>query len=135
MKDNALYLSGKITGLPTRRYRDKFTTAQRKYERQGFKVINPVNVRPFLGLSNWICYMIADVRQLLNCRAIVLLHDWHDSRGARIEVAIAILTRKVIIVDRALPEKRIDKSLLELINEIAFKQVIECVNTERRLQK
>lgn len=43
--------------------------------------------------------MIADIYQLLKCNAILLQPDWVDSKGANIEVIVAILTRKQIIIE------------------------------------
>lgn len=99
--NKTLYISGKITGLPMPAVLSKFKAAQSRYERTGLKVINPLNVKPLFNRPFWFCYMIADIRQLLKCDTIVLLSDWHDSKGARIELVIAIVARKQIIVDRS----------------------------------
>jgi hypothetical protein len=126
-----LYLSGKITGLPTPSYQEKFKAAQRKYERHGFKVVNPIYIKPLFGRPSWLCYMIADVWQLLSCKTIVMLYDWHDSRGARIELMVAILLRKQIIVDR--PVRQIDT--IKEIQDATWAGFVEEHKLENRLRR
>lgn len=43
--------------------------------------------------------MIPCIIALLRCDAILLQPDWIDSKGAKIELSIAILTNKKIITE------------------------------------
>lgn len=84
-----IYLSGKISGITFSEAERKFIYFEKNLTNKGFTVVNPLKIEPFLGLNLWICYMIADIWQMLKCDAVILLPDWEDSRGARIECRIA----------------------------------------------
>jgi hypothetical protein len=111
-----IYISGKITGLLIEEYNANFENTEQhvlgKYKKvvtfkqgggylcsflQPPKVINPLNIKPFLGIKTWHGYMINDVRALLKCDSIYMMDNWNESRGARIEFAIALLTKKKIL--------------------------------------
>jgi hypothetical protein len=113
-----IYISGKISGLSESEYTANFRNTEKhvkeKYKRkvtfkisgggghmatfyQKPKVVNPLNIKPFLGIKNWHCYMIPDIYNLLKCDAIYMMDNWSQSRGARIELAIALLTKKKIL--------------------------------------
>ena len=99
-KVKKIYLSGKITGLSEKEYKQQFRWAEDEVRYQsGFgriKIINPLNIVPFLGIRSWLCFMIADIFQLLKCDEIYMLKNWRDSRGARVELMVAILSKKKI---------------------------------------
>ena len=93
-----VYLSGKITNLPE-------SVAEKHFEKGGehavkylktirqvenAEIINPMRVRPFMGLRNWLCYMISDIRVMKQCDTVYHLHNWHDSPGATIEHYVAL---------------------------------------------
>ena len=93
-----IYISGKISGLSESEYTENFrnTESYLRFER-GFKnIVNPLKIKPFLGIKSWRCYMIADIHQLLKCDAIYMMDNWHNSKGARLELAIALLFKKKI---------------------------------------
>lgn len=79
-----VYLAGKITGDPD--YREKFQRVQEELEKKRYIVLNPA-VLP-AGMSNeeymTICFAMLSVADML-----VLLPDWKDSPGARLERAYA----------------------------------------------
>lgn len=83
-----VYISGKITGLPLDRVREKFAKAERQIEAFGHTPVNPLNN----GLppeAAWEEQMVASIGLLFKCDAIYMLPDWGDSTGARIENNIA----------------------------------------------
>lgn len=96
-----VYFSGKINGLELREAKNNFALAIAEFEflfrGSVSRSINPFNIKPLLGIEKYWCYMIADIFQLLKCDTIYMLNNWKDSRGAKIELAIAILTRKKIL--------------------------------------
>lgn len=111
-----IYISGKMSGLSIEEYNANFKNTEQhvlgKYEKvvtvkqvggyscsfyQPPKVINPLNIKPFLGIKTWHGYMVNDVLQLLKCDAIYMQNNWTESRGAKIEFAIALLTKKKIL--------------------------------------
>ena len=67
-----IYIAGKITGDPN--YREKFTEVAKELRQRGDSVMNPA----CLSEDKEFC-----------CDATVLLPDWQDSRGARIELQTA----------------------------------------------
>lgn len=83
-----IYISGPITGVPD--YADKFNHAQNeltvKYPTA--TLINPLFVEhpPF---ADWIDYMKADIKALLDCNAIYMMKGWQKSKGATLEFIIA----------------------------------------------
>jgi len=85
-----IYLSGKITGLEIKAVTEKFKWHQTFLELKGFKVINPIQISKDLPKeSTWKAYMVNDISHLIDCDAIFLLKDWGQSKGSRIEYAIA----------------------------------------------
>ena len=86
-----IYLSGKISGLHPEDARQNFLFAEREIFTLHIpgEVVNPFNIRPFLGIRTWICYMITDIRELSTCTHAAFMYNWRDSRGAVIEYFFA----------------------------------------------
>jgi hypothetical protein len=86
MKADKIYISGKIMGDPN--FKQKFLSAENDLIRAGWKdIINPTK----LGEEEtWEKYMIRDIEIIFGCTAIYMLSDWKQSRGARIEHAVAM---------------------------------------------
>lgn len=80
-----VYISGKITGDAD--YKQKFANAEETARAVGFEVFNPARV-PDEG-KPWEWYMKRDIKELMDCDAILLLKDWEESKGARLEAYIA----------------------------------------------
>lgn len=99
-----IYISGKISGISEKEYTENFYFADLELSKQysGLykisSVINPLDIKPFLGIKSWTCYMINDLRALRKCTHIALMYNWKDSKGACIEhfVGKFILKLKVI---------------------------------------
>jgi len=85
-----IYISGKITGLPIEEAKENFAKAEAILKEHGHEVINPMTLVPYSPELTWKDYMIKDIDALMDCEAITMLTNWGDSRGARIERAIAI---------------------------------------------
>jgi hypothetical protein len=95
---NTIYISGKISGLPTEVYEFRFSIAENELINSGYEnIINPLHIKPLFGIRKYWFHMLADVHQLLKCDTIYLKNDWADSRGARIELIVALLTGKQIM--------------------------------------
>ena len=80
-----VYISGKITGDAD--YKKKFANAEEMARAVGFEVFNLARV-PDEG-KPWEWYMKQDIKELMDCDAILLLKGWEESRGARLEAYIA----------------------------------------------
>lgn len=80
-----IYIAGKITGLPLQEADDKFQKAENDLHFLGLKVINPLK----LGIPHswsW-SQQIDECKRVINerAKAIYLLRDWKESKGAREE--------------------------------------------------
>lgn len=82
-----LYLAGPMTGYDDLNF-PQFHHVAGQLRALGFDVVNPaeINVDP---KSGWQDCMRADIQQLVTCRAIALLPNWQQSRGACLEHHIA----------------------------------------------
>jgi len=89
-KNDVVYISGPMTGHVAFNY-PAFNAMEEKLKaRIGCTVLNPArnfNGDPTHERSE---YMALDIRHVLNSTALVVLPGWVFSRGANLEVAIAI---------------------------------------------
>lgn len=83
-----IYISGKITDLPTEECTAKFEQAERQIEAFGHEPVNPLKNGLPAG-STWEEHMSRDIYVLLQCDGIYMLKGWNDSKGSRIEAYIA----------------------------------------------
>ena len=86
-----IYISGKITGLPIKAVTKKFKETQNILESKGFQVVNPFELNKNIkkSMPTWMDYMINDISYLFDCDAIYMIENWGQSKGSRIEYAIA----------------------------------------------
>lgn len=86
-----VYISGPVSGLPLDEVRATFAARERALVHAGYKVVNPLEkALKTLGEGKaWEEYMAFDVLLLLGCDLINFLQGWEDSRGSRLEAAIA----------------------------------------------
>ena len=118
MKVDKIYISGKITGLHKyvckRNFEKAIKLAQEWADKENeltvsngilkykcvlnYTIINPLNIKPFLGLKNWLCYMINDIRELRKCNVIAMQPNWMYSKGAVIEYFIAKFILKIKVI-------------------------------------
>ena len=100
---NKIYFSGKITGLDLLEAHQMFQKAEshliQKYD---CEIINPMKEIPYEKGKTWEQYMIDDIKLLFDCDAIYMLENWKESKGARIEFAIAYESSKKIMFADAL---------------------------------
>ncbi|MDY2756465.1 MAG: DUF4406 domain-containing protein [Candidatus Treponema excrementipullorum] len=81
-----IYIAGKITGDP--KYREKFEKVASSLRGHGFSVMNPACLSEDKEFC-WDDYMAITAAMQERCEATVLLPDWQDSKGARIELQTA----------------------------------------------
>lgn len=86
-----MYISGKITGLPISEAKAKFREAEIMLRKIGVNPVNPFTVCEEIESpgTTWAEYMVKDIEALLDCEAIFMLKNWGESKGARVEYAIA----------------------------------------------
>jgi len=84
-----VYISGKITGLDISDAENKFIESADFLEKQGHEPINPFLLSEYHPDKTWKDYMLDDIKGLFDCDAIFMQKDWGQSKGARVEYAIA----------------------------------------------
>lgn len=83
-----VYIAGKVTGLPFEDVFKKFDTAQKKIEQLGYCVINPVAI--VHQDADWQEAMKICISFLPHANFIYALPDYRDSKGASLEVELAV---------------------------------------------
>lgn len=83
-----IYISGKIGNLPIDQVKAKFALAKLHLQDE-YEVISPLDL-PHHHDHSWASYMIENLKALLNCQVIYMLHDWVHSPGAMIEHQFAV---------------------------------------------
>lgn len=92
-----IYISGKITGLKLEDVKYKFKWHAGFLELKGHEPVNPLDIdiilekdpKEYSPKELWDIQMAFDIKELFGCEAIYMLKDWGQSKGARIEYAIA----------------------------------------------
>ena len=96
-----IYLSGPISGMSIETSMANFIEAKKEIfwclDYCHTDIVNPFDIKPFLGLKNWWCYMITDLYALSKCDSVYMLRSWRNSRGACIEHLYAVWNKKTII--------------------------------------
>ena len=82
-----IYIAGKVTGLSTFDLSQKFNSVEQTLTEQGYKVYNPIKI--VLEGTDWEPAMRKCISALIECDEIFMLHDWKQSKGARLEHDIA----------------------------------------------
>lgn len=93
-----LYVAGPMTGYPDHNL-PEFARVTSELKSVGYDVVNP-GERGALDGWSWSDYLRADIPLLLACDAVAVLPGWENSKGARLEVTIAMdLEMPVHLVD------------------------------------
>lgn len=85
-----VYISGRISGLPMDEVTAKFAQAEAEVKAKGATPVNPLNIHTGKGNPEWADHMKADIKAMMDCDALYVLTDWQQSRGAKIEVQLAL---------------------------------------------
>tara|TARA_R110000868_G_scaffold181220_19_gene422138 strand:- start:618 stop:917 length:300 start_codon:yes stop_codon:yes gene_type:complete len=90
MKVKKIYISGKITDLDYLVAYSNFEKAEQVIkEMPNSYSVNPMKIE-HIHDRTWENYMLEDIKALFYCDAIYMLNNWGQSKGARIERAIAL---------------------------------------------
>jgi hypothetical protein len=88
-----IYISGKISDISREREllnMTLFNIVEEKLKEQGYEVFNPASLEVDGG--TWEYYLSRDLLWIVNNRPdLYLLANWQESKGARLEVAMAEL--------------------------------------------
>lgn len=85
--DEAIYLSGPMSGLPGLNY-EVFNAEAARLRALGYTVENPAE-NPDPACRSWEGYMRLALAQMLKCGTLALLPGWAKSKGATIEHRLA----------------------------------------------
>ena len=77
-----------MTGKPDLNF-PAFNNAAAKLRAMGHDVVNPAEFGEEPG-KQWSDYMRKDIRALMDCNHVVVLPGWQASKGAKIEVRLAL---------------------------------------------
>lgn len=104
-----VYISGKITGIEAQAPA-LFEKAENYLFANGIEPINPLKI-PHTHDKTWLSYMKADIIALMNCDAIFMLTNWHQSNGAKIEHLLAIKLGYEVIYEAEVDYNNTNKTL------------------------
>ncbi len=91
MKKKRIYISGKITGLELSEANKNFDLVQSSFSRLNtYKVVNPMREVPYVEGKVYNEYLVDCIKHLIECDTIFMLKNWGQSKGARVERAIAL---------------------------------------------
>lgn len=92
-----IYIAGKISDLPFEEAESHFIFAAGVLESFGHVPLNPCRMFPENPVWDWAEYMLADLRIIwTHADAVLMLDNWKDSKGARLEHHAAELVGKPI---------------------------------------
>ncbi|MEQ1733645.1 MAG: DUF4406 domain-containing protein [Bacteroidia bacterium] len=92
-----VYISGKISGIEEEA-KVLFDATEETLKHLGYDVINPMTL-PHNHDKSWERYMREDLKALLDCDIIFMLHNWKESDGAKFEYSIAMKLGMPIIFE------------------------------------
>lgn len=84
-----VYISGKISGMLYTDAYEKFEAAEKKLIELGYSVVNPMKIEHDHD-KTWEAYMKNDIKAMCDCDTIYMLDNWRESKGANIELKLAI---------------------------------------------
>ena len=87
-KKPKVYISGPITGLEEKVYKNNFNSTELYLTGLGYDVVNPVSYTEDPSWK-WEDYMKRDIKLLVGCDYIYFLEGWQASDGASLEYVIA----------------------------------------------
>ncbi len=84
-----VYIAGPMSGLPELNY-PAFHAAGDELRNHNINSRNPARSAPPNDAPTWADWMRLALRQLIDCRSVLLLPGWRESRGAIIEARLAL---------------------------------------------
>jgi hypothetical protein len=81
-----IYISGPMSNIPLFN-KPAFDEAATQLMRLGYRVLNPAEVK--ISGGEWVDFMRADLKIMMDADMVATLHGWESSRGASLEVYIA----------------------------------------------
>jgi hypothetical protein len=100
MKTKTVFISGKVSGLSPLQAYQNFKSAEMRLvdDKETYKVINPISICKST-YPWWLCMTICLYNLIFKADYIYMLDNWKDSRGAKIEHAVARKIGKEVIYE------------------------------------
>lgn len=86
-----VYISGAIAHHDLQERKEAFGRAARFLDLKGYEPVNPFD-NGLPDEADWREHMRADLEMLLRCDCIYMLQGWELSKGARLELEVAVST-------------------------------------------
>lgn len=105
MTKKRIYIAGCVTDggrLTKADYEEKFYEASGRIFEAGHIPVNPTTL-PHNHARRWQDYMIEALHAMLDCDAVLVLPCWKRSKGATIEVQLALRLGKEVIFENHAP--------------------------------
>lgn len=83
------YLAGPMSGIPECNY-PAFDKTCKILRELGYNISSPHENFPVKDDSRWLECLRHDLRTVTECQGIILMEGWTKSRGARLELHIAL---------------------------------------------
>jgi nucleoside 2-deoxyribosyltransferase len=96
-KKQKIYISGKISGIEEEAYK-LFSKAEELLISQGYEVVNPFKLNHEHD-KTWTSYMRVCIKALCDCDCIYILKNHNESKGALIEIDIAIKLKLEVVLE------------------------------------
>lgn len=91
-----IYISLPITGRSLAEVQKEAQRIKEALEERGYATLSPLDV--YAGTHpTYEDYMAYDIRALLMCDGVCFAHDWHQSKGCRLEHSAAEIYQKQIL--------------------------------------
>jgi hypothetical protein len=100
------YISGAVSRYVKRgkiaEVKQEFQIIEDILTSRGFETCNPFKACPYDPKLTWLDYMRVDIAELMKCDFVIARRDWLLSKGARIEVLLALLLGLPVYSERSI---------------------------------
>ena len=128
------YISGKIgEDNPSPETLAKFKKAEDMLEDKGHEVFNPTSeewqnfllmnwsaAEPLAVIDKYTYILLKDIQKLTKCDAVLVLPDWHQSPGAKVEMMLAMASHKPIYQEA--PNGRLFEVKFDVRKKVYFEE-------------
>jgi hypothetical protein len=112
-----VYISGQIAGLEEQVARERFESAETLLSDIGLIPVNPLS-NGLHFTARWEEHIVRGIELLMGCDAIMLLGNWEESKGARIERHIAEEMGLKVLHEQTINDESLVKRIRLAIAEV-----------------